>query len=55
MRATQVGKLAEQRGDVKGAQAAYRQALDADPENPWTRFALARMYLRDGQIAMPVP
>ncbi|MGA9703939.1 cellulose biosynthesis protein BcsC [Pseudomonas sp.] len=50
LRATQVGKLAEQRGDVKGAQAAYRQALDADPENPWTRFALARMYLRDGQI-----
>jgi len=50
LRATQVGKLAEQRGDLKGAQAAYRQALDADPENPWTRFALARMYLRDGQI-----
>ena len=50
LRATQVGKLAEQRGDVKAAQAAYRQALDADPENPWTRFALARMYLRDGQI-----
>ncbi|PFG60198.1 Tfp pilus assembly protein PilF [Pseudomonas poae] len=50
LRATQVGKLAEQRGDLKAAQAAYRQALDADPENPWTRFALARMYLRDGQI-----
>lgn len=50
LRATQVGKLAEQRGDVKGAQAAYRQAFDADPQNPWTRFALARMYLRDGQI-----
>lgn len=50
LRATQIGKLAEQRGDVKGAQAAYRQALDADPESPWTRFALSRMYLRDGQI-----
>lgn len=50
LRATQVGKLAEQRGDLKAAQAAYKQALDADPENPWTRFALARIYLRDGQI-----
>lgn len=50
MRATQLGKLADQRGDLKAAQAAYQQALDADPENPWTRFALARVYLRDGQI-----
>ena len=50
MRATQLGKVADQRGDLKAAQAAYQQALDADPENPWTRFALARVYLRDGQI-----
>ncbi|KAF1027456.1 MAG: Cellulose synthase operon protein C [Pseudomonas sp.] len=50
LRANQMGKLAEQRGDLKAAQAAYRQAIDADPENPWTRFALARIYLRDGQI-----
>ncbi|MGY2374690.1 cellulose synthase subunit BcsC-related outer membrane protein [Pseudomonas sp. SDO524_S393] len=50
LRATQMGKLADQRGDLKAAQAAYQQALDADPENPWTRFALARVYLRDGQI-----
>lgn len=50
LRATQMGKLADQRGDLKGAQAAYQQAIDADPENPWTRFALARVYLRDGQI-----
>lgn len=50
LRATQMGKVADQRGDLKAAQAAYQQALDADPENPWTRFALARVYLRDGQI-----
>ncbi|NWA26906.1 BCSC C-terminal domain-containing protein [Pseudomonas gingeri] len=49
LRAIQVAKLAEHRGDLPGAQKAYKEALADDPKNPWTRFALARVYLRDGQ------
>ncbi|NVZ25917.1 BCSC C-terminal domain-containing protein [Pseudomonas gingeri] len=49
LRATQVAKLAERRGDLAAAQKAYKEALADDPKNPWTRFALARVYLRNGQ------
>ncbi|SDS05775.1 Tfp pilus assembly protein PilF [Pseudomonas asplenii] len=49
LRATQVAKLAERRGDLTGAQKAYKEALADDPKNPWIRFALARVYLRQGQ------
>jgi len=49
LRAIQVAKLAERRGDLAAAQKAYKDALADDPKNPWTRFALARVYLRDGQ------
>ncbi|WP_419736895.1 cellulose synthase subunit BcsC-related outer membrane protein [Pseudomonas sp. COR18] len=49
LRATQVAKLAERRGDLNGAQRAYKEALADDPKNPWIRFALARVYLRQGQ------
>ncbi|NWB84667.1 cellulose synthase subunit BcsC-related outer membrane protein [Pseudomonas gingeri] len=49
LRAIQVAKLAERRGDLAAAQKAYKEALADDPKNPWTRFALARVYLRDGQ------
>jgi len=49
LRAIQVAKLAERRGDLVAAQKAYKEALADDPKNPWTRFALARVYLRDGQ------
>ncbi|NWB90525.1 cellulose synthase subunit BcsC-related outer membrane protein [Pseudomonas agarici] len=49
LRAIQVAKLAERRGDLGTAQKAYKEALADDPKNPWTRFALARVYLRNGQ------
>lgn len=49
LRAIQVAKGAERRGDLVGAQKAYKEALADDPKNPWTRFALARVYLRSGQ------
>jgi tetratricopeptide (TPR) repeat protein len=49
LRAIQVAKLAERRGDLAGAQKSYKEALADDPKNPWTRFALARVYLRSGQ------
>lgn len=49
LRATQVAKLAERRGDLAGARKAYQQALADDPDNAWTRFALARVLLRSGQ------
>jgi len=46
LRATQLAAIAEQRGDLQGAQDALRDALQADPENVWTRFSLARLHLR---------
>jgi len=49
LRATQVAHVAEQRGDTKAAEQAYRQALADDPGNAWTRFALARIYLDQGR------
>lgn len=49
LRATQVAKLAERRGDLPAAQKAYKEALADDPQDAWTRFALARVYLRSGQ------
>ena len=49
LRATQVARLAEQRGDLRAAEQAYRQALVDDPGNTWTRFALARIYLGQGR------
>ncbi|WP_248806685.1 cellulose biosynthesis protein BcsC [Pseudomonas sp. MWU13-2100] len=49
LRATQVARLAEQRGDLRAAEQAYREALVDDPGNTWTRFALARIYLGQGR------
>ncbi|WP_416770917.1 cellulose synthase subunit BcsC-related outer membrane protein [Pseudomonas sp. RHF3.3-3] len=49
LRATQVARVAEQRGDLRAAEQAYRQALADDPGNAWTRFALARIYLGQGR------
>ncbi|WP_191486069.1 cellulose biosynthesis protein BcsC [Pseudomonas sp. FEN] len=49
LRAIQMAKLAERRGDLAAAQKAYKEALAEDPKNPWSRFALARVYLRDGK------
>lgn len=49
LRATQQAKAAEQRGDWASAQQAYREALRADPNDAWTRFALARIHLRNGE------
>jgi tetratricopeptide (TPR) repeat protein len=46
LRATQVARLAEQRGDVRAAQNALRDAVKFDPDSVWTRFDLARLYLK---------
>ena len=50
LRATQAGKLAERQGNLTAAQAAYKEALAEDPQNPWTRFALARVLVDSGQV-----
>ncbi|MFJ3369109.1 cellulose synthase subunit BcsC-related outer membrane protein [Pseudomonas sp. NPDC086251] len=49
LRSTQAAKLAEQRGDTRGAQQALVQAVQDDPDNVWTRFDLARLYLKTGE------
>jgi Tfp pilus assembly protein PilF len=49
LRSTQAAKLAEQRGDNRAAQQALAQAVQADPDNVWTRFDLARLYLKAGE------
>lgn len=49
LRATQLATMAEQRGDIDGAQNALRDAIKEDPENVWTRFSLARLYVRAGE------
>ena len=46
LRAIQVARLAEARGDVRAAQNALKDAVKADPDSVWTRFDLARLYLR---------
>ncbi|KAB0493614.1 cellulose biosynthesis protein BcsC [Pseudomonas vancouverensis] len=49
LRSTQTAKLAEQRGDSRAAQQALMQAVQDDPDNVWTRFDLARLYLKAGE------
>jgi tetratricopeptide (TPR) repeat protein len=49
LRSTQAAKLAEQRGDNRSAQQALAQAVQDDPDNVWTRFDLARLYLKAGE------
>ncbi|MCF3191406.1 BCSC C-terminal domain-containing protein [Pseudomonas bubulae] len=49
LRSTQAAVLAEQRGDTRGAQQALVQAVKDDPDNVWTRFDLARLYLKTGE------
>ncbi|PBP67073.1 cellulose synthase [Pseudomonas syringae] len=46
LRATQTARLAEQRGDLPAAQAALKDAVKNDPDSVWTRFDLARLYLK---------
>lgn len=49
LRATQVARAAEQRGDVRAAQNALQEAVKNDPDNVWSRFDLARLYLKTDQ------
>lgn len=49
LRSTQQAKISEQRGDTRGAQQALLQAIKDDPDNVWTRFDLARLYLKTGE------
>lgn len=43
-------KAASQRGDDAGAAVALQDALLNDPNNPWIRLDLARVYLRAGAV-----
>lgn len=49
LRATQQANLAEQRGDLNAALDARREAVRNDPDNVWTTFDLARLYIKAGQ------
>ncbi|KAF1047131.1 MAG: Cellulose synthase operon protein C [Herbaspirillum frisingense] len=49
LRAAQMANLAEQRGDMAGAQNAMHEAVRNDPDNVWTAFSLARLYLKSGE------
>lgn len=49
LRATQLAALAEQRNDLPAARSALQEALRYEPDNIWTRFALARMNLAMGE------
>ncbi|MBG7619579.1 BCSC C-terminal domain-containing protein [Herbaspirillum sp. AP02] len=49
LRARQQASLAEQRNDIDGALAAMREAVKNDPDNVWTTFDLARLYVKAGQ------
>jgi tetratricopeptide (TPR) repeat protein len=53
LRATQQAGLAEQRGDLAGAQNAMREAIKNDPDNVWASFSLARLYLKAGDRQKP--
>lgn len=43
-------KAAQQRGDLAGAQRALEDAMRTDPNNPWIRLDLARLYLKQGAV-----
>ena len=49
LRATQLAALAEQRNDLPAARNALQDALRYEPDNIWTRFALARLNLAMGE------
>jgi cellulose synthase operon protein C len=49
LRSTQVASVAEQHGDIRGAQNALVEAVNSAPDNVWTRFNLARLYLKTGE------
>ncbi|WP_055127913.1 cellulose biosynthesis protein BcsC [Pseudomonas mediterranea] len=49
LRSTQMASVAEQRGDIRSAQNALIDAVNSDPDNVWTRFSLARLYLKTGE------
>lgn len=49
LRATQLATLAEQRNDLPAARNALQDALRYEPDNVWTRFALARLNLAMGE------
>ncbi|UVK97015.1 cellulose biosynthesis protein BcsC [Pseudomonas sp. B21-048] len=49
LRATQLAALAEQRNDLPAARNALQDALRVEPDNVWTRFALARLNLAMGE------
>lgn len=46
--AMQRAREAERRGDTQGLRQALEAALQADPNNVWARFSLARLYLEEG-------
>lgn len=44
-------RAAEARGDAQGMRQALESALRDDPNNPWVRFSLARLYVDLGAVA----
>ncbi|GGI16518.1 cellulose biosynthesis protein BcsC [Oxalicibacterium faecigallinarum] len=48
LRSSQLASVAEKRGDFVAAQSAYLDAIRNDPDDIWTRFNLARLYLKSG-------
>jgi len=49
LRSVQLANLAEQRNDLPAARSALQDALQYEPDNIWTRFALARLTLAMGE------
>lgn len=43
-------RAAEARGDVQGMREALESALRDDPDNPWARLSLARLYVDLGAV-----
>jgi len=47
--AYELAKKSLANGDDVGARAALDKSLKLDPDNPWARLALARLYVKSGQ------
>jgi len=47
--AYELAKKSLANGDDIGARAALDKSLKLDPDNPWARLALARLYMKSGQ------
>jgi tetratricopeptide (TPR) repeat protein len=46
----QRGHAEQERGDLAAAQASYEEAVFLDPDTPWARLDLARLYAKQGRV-----